>query len=335
MMPVAAAMIADLRERGAAELLAYAEPERVLVMWRSAPAAVDMIAEGVVGSLPFVGEREGDLFVPEHIVSVTRADVRPLLGSAAATVCARDYDHDPESALPRYARACEWVAGGDRRVTIARSLPLPDLDPLATFASTIASGHARAFLRLGSRSYVGCSPELLAVGDRHTFTSFKLSGTARSASVMLDDRRLVLEHESSIASAIEPLERLGGVERDARRIVELPELCHFETALRCTPRAGVTIRDCIEAVRPSGAWPRDEGLALRAELEGERGLYYGLVGYALADGQFSFSQLIRTFFREGEGWITRVGAAVTAHSTPELELHETRLKLASMRFVLA
>jgi anthranilate/para-aminobenzoate synthase component I len=197
------------------------------------------------------------------------------------------------------------------------------------------SGHARAFLRLGSRSYVGCSPELLAHGDRHAFSSFKLSGTARSPAAMIDNLRIVLEHESSIASAIAPLAQLGRVVRGERQIVELPELCHFETALRCTPRAGVTIRDCIEAVRPSGAAPLAEGLALQAELEGERGLYYGLVGYVLPDGHFSFSQLIRTFFLEPSGWSARVGAAVTAHSTPALELQETRLKLASMRFVLA
>jgi anthranilate/para-aminobenzoate synthase component I len=333
MLRTAAAMITALRDQGIGELLAYAEPERVLVMWRSDPVLVDAIAEGVVGSLPFVGERVPDLFVPEHIVSVNHAEANdePI----AATVCASDYDREFEQALPRYARACEWVAGSDRRVTVARSLRLPEIDPIATFACMRPSGHARAFLRLGSRNYVGCSPELLAHGTRHAFTSFKLSGTASSSAAMIDDPRLVFEHQSSVASAIEPLALLGGVERGERQIVELPGLCHFETALHCIPRPGASVGECIDAVRPSGACPRDEGLALRAELEGKRGLYYGLVGYALPDGRFSFSQLIRTFFREGQSWTTRVGAAATAHSTAELELHETRLKLASMRFVLA
>jgi hypothetical protein len=91
-------MIATLRERGAAELLAYAEPDRTWVMWRSDSVSVAALDRGVVGALPFLGEHTPDLFVPEHIVCVNHADRDDV--PMAGTVCASDHDRDPDRALP-------------------------------------------------------------------------------------------------------------------------------------------------------------------------------------------------------------------------------------------
>jgi isochorismate synthase EntC len=292
------------------------------------------------GALGFVGDAVTDLFVPDLVMSIGPDQVGATLDAPSVLRTGLELDTRPEQDLVRFARACEWVGTSERRLTVARTLSLPEIDPLASFAAATPSGHERAFLRLGSNNYVGCSPELLAIGDRHAFTSYKLSGTAPPSvddpERMTRDPRLVREHAASIAAAADALAKIGTVERGSRQIVRLSQLWHFETALRCIPNSNATIDACLAAVRPVGADPIAEGLAMLSQLEdAPRGLYYGLVGCVLEDGQFEFAQLIRAAFRGEQGWFTRVGAAVTAASTPALELVETRLKLASMRVVLA
>jgi hypothetical protein len=351
----AAALVEALRRRGTPELFAWAGADRGFVFAGRGPVGERLHAP-IAGALGFVGDAVADLFVPELVVSIEPGRVAAVVGeldTALLTEAERleprvpgaersglEFDHDPERDLVRFARACEWVGATKRRLTVARTLSLPEIDPLASFAAVTPIGHERAFVRLGSNSYVGCSPELLALGDRRAFTSYKLSGTAPPSAEdperMTRDPRLVDEHAASIAAAVRALAKLGAVERGPRQIVRLPQLWHFETALRCMPDTNVTIDDCLAAMRPVGADPIAEGLAMLAQLEEvPRGLYYGLVGCVLEDGRFEFAQLIRAAFLGERGWFTRVGAAVTAASTPALELAETRLKLASMRVVLA
>lgn len=346
----AARLVASLRRRGVSELFAYSGADSARVFARAPSAREERsIGENVCGALPFDRNDAPDLFEPDFAARLGPNDDTALrhgehipsgldgiFDETRETVSAIDYDLAPERDLALFEGACAWVGDSARRLTVARTLPLPDVDLAATFAQYAPTDRARAFLRLGAREFVGLSPELLAVGNRNEFRSFKLSGTAPPGDDdMALDARLVREHASSIASAADALSPLGPVERGPRRVVTLPSLRHFETELLCTPRRDVSLRDCIDAVRPYGASPVAEGLAQRARLEGaSRGLYYGLVGFCEPDG-FSFSQTLRAVFRERGRCFTRVGAAVTSRSTPALELAETRLKLASIRFVLA
>ncbi len=349
-----ACLLAALQRRGAAEIFASSGAQGALVFARLGQEAARPLAGGSFGcgEIPFLS-RDWALFSPDLVISVEGGAMTPIhdeRGEALALMeeagraeprrrsCDRavDYDLQPELSSPRFARTCEWVGATSRRLTVARRIPLPEVDPVATFALFSPSGRERALFRSGSVRYVGCSPELLAEGTREDFSCHKLSGTAPPGHDMSGDERLLREHESSVESVEAGLSRIGAVHREPRRICALTTLQHFETTLRCRPGDGVGILDCIEAVRPVGAHPRAEGLAFLSRLEEEpRGHYYGLSGFILPGGRFSFSQLIRTLFCLDGAWYATVGAAVTAMSTPALELEETRLKLSSIRFVPA
>jgi len=62
-----------------------------------------------------------------------------------------------------------------------------------------------------------------------------------------------------------------------------------------------------------------------------RGPYYGLVGCILPDGEFSFSQMLRSAFVYRDSGYIVVGAAITSLSTAALEVAETRTKLSGVR----
>ena len=70
------------------------------------------------------------------------------------------------------------------------------------------------------------------------------------------------------------------------------------------------------------------------ELE-PRGAYYGLVGMVEPGGAFSFSQMLRSVFRDRRGYYLWAGAAITDGSTADSEYEETRLKLSSIRVLPA
>jgi len=188
----------------------------------------------------------------------------------------------------------------------------------------------------------GVSPEVLAEGDARRFHTFKLSGTGPRATdpvrdaalraAFVADAKIDAEHAASRRAMAATLARLGSVEVAAPVTLDLDVLRHRMSVFTAVPRADATAVDCLRAVFPSGAWPVDEGLAVRAAVEAEpRGPYYGLAGVVEPSGVFSFAQVLRAVFRDGRGPCAWVGAAFTAGSTAAGELADTRMKLASIR----
>ena len=114
--------------------------------------------------------------------------------------------------------------------------------------------------------------------------------------------------------------------------MELPTLLHGISEFTTRPEGPVTVSDCLRAIFPFGVKPMEQGLSLLGQHEDFcRGPYYGLVGCILPDGEFSFSQILRSAFVDHDSSFIITGAAITHHSTPEIELAETCTKLSGIR----
>ena len=262
---------------------------------------------------------------------------------AGRAVGLRSVDRDPQEFRRSVKRVLEAIRRGEaQRLTVARRVDLPDdIDPLASFASPPpdSGGLDRSFyLRTPALELAGHSPELLGAGSRERFACYKLSGTgprgdspgqdAALRSALLADPKVLQEHALSIEATRAALANVGTVSAGSLKLVERRGLRHLLTPLTVESRPEAGLAAILRALLPAGAQPRNDGLRLLDTLEpASRGAYYGLIGLRVPDGQFEFSQVLRTVFRDGSGPHTWVGAAVTEGSTAEGECEETRLKL--------
>ena len=257
------------------------------------------------------------------------------------------------SAPDAYRRTVEaalgWIGGDPRkRMTVARRLELPPIDMLRSVSCLpSASAHSRSFhLDLGAAGLTGQCPEVLMVGDRDGFVSYKLSGTfPRGADPETDaelrhrfaaDAKNLAEHANSAASFGAALSGLGTVTSVAPEILDLRQLRHMMTRFNVAYGHGRGIADGIRAVLPLGISPAAGGYqALLAIEAGARGPFYGLVGVVQPNGAASMTQVLRTAYRSGDDYYSWVGAAVTSQSTPDGEWTETVIKLGEVGIVLA
>ncbi|MEN3974548.1 chorismate-binding protein [Emcibacter sp. SYSU 3D8] len=245
--------------------------------------------------------------------------------------------------------ALAWVGGDPRkRMTVARRLSLPSVDMLRSVSCIpSACDHSRSFyLDLGELGLTGQCPEVLMVGDREGFVSYKLSGTfPRSDDPAADDvlRRQfqvdpknLAEHANSAASFGMALSGLGAVTSTGPEVLDLRQLRHLMTRFQVAYSTGCGVADGIRAVLPLGVAPAAGGYhALMAAEAGARGPFYGLVGLIEPGGAVSMTQVLRTVYRAQDEFYSWVGAAVTSQSTPDGEWTETMIKLGEVGLILA
>jgi isochorismate synthase EntC len=308
-------------------------------------------------------EELNKLFIPATVIEVSSSqckvikdelnvnhflsfDFDPERFEVTNLISINKYDHDLFDIFRSlFEEAHCWVKlDKNRRITIARKLWLSiNIDLLETFAMASPSGIERAFYyRDDIIEFTGVSPELLAIGNTSKFYCHKLSGTGQrdldpTIDMYLRNRikicpKLSAEHTSSRNQIYQNLIKLGLVNTTPVRVLDLPYLRHLLTSFCVQPLYSASIADCLQAVMPSGAFPTLDGLAKIRELEKEpRGPYYGLVGVVDPEGKFSFSQVLRTVFRDfTSGTYAYAGAATIEDSKPIEEFLETRLKLSSI-----
>jgi isochorismate synthase EntC len=314
-----------------------------------------------------------DLFVPELVIECTRLDFRLLKGTlpdapdAPTADAATDLETSPldiasldeaSADAGKYQQAVSAVLRAIRenrleRATLARKIVSPWPFDLTKTLLADNSQHALSrsfYFSNDCIAFAGQSPELLADGTVDAFSTHKLSGTCAKQSGLTKrqlleefsmDPRIVAEHHSAIATIEQHLNRLGEVDVEKFQIMELPTLLHGWSRFITRPVAGTSVADCLRSIFPYGINPVEVGFELLKDHEDfDRGPYYGLIGFIQPDGQFAFSQVLRTAFTEkaGEGRsgsYVLVGAAITGLSTPELELAETKTKLNAIRLYRA
>ena len=203
----------------------------------------------------------------------------------------------------------------------------------------------------GAAVFLGASPERLARveddGDGvRRVSSGALAGSAPRGATPEEDeafgRRLLAsvkdldEHAivgDMIAEALSPL--CLRLERGGAPVLErLRNVQHLFTPVSGVLRPRRGIFDAVAALHPTpavGGMPRERALAAIRELEREpRGLYAGVVGWADLAGRGDSAVAIRSALVDGDRARVYAGGGIVATSDPDVEVEETRLKMAAV-----
>ena len=246
-------------------------------------------------------------------------------------------------------RATERIAAGAMdKVVLARALDVTaevEWDA-PTVAARLAAAHPHA-LRWCVGTSVGASPELLVARHDDVVRAQPMAGTTpRSGDDTEADRRLAAEllaseknraeHQITIDMVHDAL--LGWCSyldsEPEPRVVPAGSVQHLASMVEgrlSSPRPSVL--ELVAALHPTpavGGWPVGPALTAIDDLEDvSRGRYAGPVGWIDAEGNGTWAVGIRG--AELDGTVARVfaGVGVVAESDPEIELQETRDKLAA------
>lgn len=208
----------------------------------------------------------------------------------------------------------------------------------------------------GAPVFLGASPErLVQVGPsveggaedgRRRVLSGALAGSAPRGATPEEDeacgRRLLgsakdlAEHAivgEMIADALEPL--CLRIDRGGEPVLEkLGNVQHLFTPISGALRPGRDLFDAVAALHPTpavGGMPRERALDAIRELEREpRGLYAGVVGWADLSGRGDSAVAIRSALVDGERARVFAGGGIVPTSDPDVEVEETRLKMAAV-----
>ncbi|MEO8680786.1 MAG: anthranilate synthase component I [Vicinamibacterales bacterium] len=204
------------------------------------------------------------------------------------------------------------------------------------------------FLRMGDRSIVGSSPEMLVrVEGRHAVTH-PIAGTRPRGKTEEEDGRLGDELKRNEKEKAEHVMLVDLGRNDIGRVcdygtVRVPTFMALERYSHVMHLVSVVEgqladdRDrldalvaCFPAGTVSGA-PKVRAMQIINELEPtRRGLYAGAVGYLDFAGNLDFCIAIRSILLEDGKAYIQAGAGIVADSNPTAEYEETRDKARAM-----
>lgn len=276
----------------------------------------------------------------------------------------------PARHAERVATVRELIAAGDLyQVNLARPLrlrvrgdaPSSLRSALAVYAGLVTASPTAfsSFHALGDGTFVtSTSPELLLAGEApraghdapwSRLTTIPIKGTRPRGADTAQDDALRRELDADPKERAELAMIIDVVRNDLHRVAELgsvrivagPEVVthrtvlHREALLEAVPRAGVSRREVLEALVPSGSVtgaPKVRAMEVIASLEpARRGVYTGGLGYVAHDGALVLAMAIRTAVFRGDEGVYWTGGGIVAGSDPARELAETEWKAAQLR----
>jgi len=204
------------------------------------------------------------------------------------------------------------------------------------------------FIRMGDRSIVGSSPEMLVrVEGRHAVTH-PIAGTRPRGKTEEEDMRLAEELKRNEKEKAEHVMLVDLGRNDIGRVcdygtVRVPTFMALERYSHVMHLVSVVegqladdrdrldaLVSCFPAGTVSGA-PKVRAMQIINDLEPTtRGLYAGAVGYLDFAGNLDFCIAIRSVLLEGGKAYIQAGAGIVADSNPTAEYQETRDKARAM-----
>jgi anthranilate synthase component 1 len=204
------------------------------------------------------------------------------------------------------------------------------------------------FIRMGDRSIVGSSPEMLVrVEGRHAITH-PIAGTRPRGKSDEEDVRLGEELKRNEKEKAEHVMLVDLGRNDIGRVcdygtVRVPTYMALERYSHVMHLVSVVegqlaegndrldaLVSCFPAGTVSGA-PKVRAMQIINELEPtRRGLYAGAVGYLDFAGNLDFCIAIRSILLEGGKAYIQAGAGIVADSNPTAEYEETKDKARAM-----
>ena len=249
-------------------------------------------------------------------------------------------------------KAKEYIAAGDiYQVVLSRRFEAElSVDAFTVYRALrhVNPSPYMFFIRMGERSIVGASPEMLVrVEGRHAVTH-PIAGTRPRGKTEEEDRRLADELKRNEKERAEHVMLVDLGRNDIGRVcdygtVRVPTFMTLERYSHVMHMVSVVegqlaegrdrldaLVSCFPAGTVSGA-PKVRAMQIINELEpSRRGLYAGAVGYLDFAGNLDFCIAIRSILLEGGKAYIQSGGGIVADSNPTAEFEETRDKARAM-----
>jgi anthranilate synthase component 1 len=244
--------------------------------------------------------------------------------------------------------AKEYIAAGDiyQVVLSQRFEAMIQADPFTVYRALrhVNPSPYMYFIRFGSRSIVGSSPEMLVRVEGRRVETHPIAGTRPRGRNDDEDMRLAEELKRNEKERAEHVMLVDLGRNDVGRVsdygsVRVPTFMALERYshvmhLVSTVEGRLSeehdrldaLAACFPAGTVSGA-PKVRAMEIIAELENRRrGVYAGAVGYVDFAGNLDFCITIRTVVIENGRAFVQAGAGIVADSNPAAEYEETRDK---------
>ena len=200
------------------------------------------------------------------------------------------------------------------------------------------------FLRMGGRSIVGASPEMLVRVEGRTAQTHPIAGTRPRGKSGVEDAALATELLASEKERSEHVMLVDLGRNDLGRVCEYgtvhvprymaierySHVMHLVSVVEGTLAAGKDRLDALASCFPAGTVsgaPKVRAMEIINTLERDRrGVYAGAVGYLDFAGNLDCCITIRTVVMEHGLARVQAGAGIVADSDPAAEYQETRDK---------
>src|SRR3954462_12415153 len=244
--------------------------------------------------------------------------------------------------------AKEYIAAGDiyQVVLSQRFETTIGVDPFTVYRALrhVNPSPYMYFIRMGERSIVGSSPEMLVRVEGHRVETHPIAGTRPRGRNDEEDVRLADELKRNEKERAEHVMLVDLGRNDVGRVCEygsvrVPQYMGLERYSHVMHLVSTVegrlaeeydrldaLASCFPAGTVSGA-PKVRAMEIIAELENRRrGVYAGAVGYLDFAGNLDFCITIRTMVIEHGHAYVQAGAGIVADSNPAAEFEETRDK---------
>jgi anthranilate synthase component I len=244
--------------------------------------------------------------------------------------------------------AKEYIAAGDvyQVVLSQRFESALTADPFTVYRALrhVNPSPYMYFLRVGDRSIVGSSPEMLVRVEGRKVQTHPIAGTRPRGRSEEEDLRLGEELKRNEKERAEHVMLVDLGRNDVGRVaaygsVRVPtymtrerysHVMHLVSVVEAKLDDHHDRLDALVACFPAGTVsgaPKVRAMEIIAELENRRrGVYAGAVGYVDFAGNLDFCITIRTVVIENGRAYVQAGAGIVADSNPTAEYEETRDK---------
>ena len=197
------------------------------------------------------------------------------------------------------------------------------------------------FMRIGSKTLIGSSPEELVKLDGRVASTAPIAGTRPRGATPAEDAALERELVADEKERAEHVMLVDLGRNDLGRVCEIgsvkveryahverySHVMHLVSNVRGVLAERRDAVDLLKAAFPAGTLsgaPKVRAMQLIAEYEkSPRGVYGGAAGYFSLTGDMDFAIVIRTLVLEDGRLTLRTGAGIVADSDPDREYDET------------
>ncbi|KEZ49770.1 isochorismate synthase [Metabacillus indicus] len=201
-------------------------------------------------------------------------------------------------------------------------------------------------IEIGSKSFIGATPERLIKKEGSRLLSTCLAGSIKRGdtkhedtelgTALLNDEKNLIEHDIVVKMIKDSFEECCSEIRvpDGPQLLKTKNIQHLYTPIEGTMHGGRSLLSLVEKLHPTpalGGYPKAGALEMIRDIEPmDRGWYAGPVGWLDSDNNGEFAVAIRSGLIDGEQASLFAGCGIVAESDPQSEYQETLIKLKPM-----